>query len=257
MLGKRTPTTHGTDKPSSVTNVFLGTALLWFGWFGFNGASAIGATSRAGMAAMVTTISASAGALVWVLIDCIRTKKISGIGFCSGALAGLVGITPASGFVAPWAAIIIGVVTSALCNAACALKELMGADDVLDSFALHGVGGFVGSILTGIFAQKWIANLDGVTVIQGGAIEGNWVQLGYQLAGSLAICAYSFFGTLFILMVINRIPGMRLRASPEAEKVGLDLSEMGEVAYESHNLISTSSSLTKREKSKDDGENSV
>lgn len=241
MLGKRK--NPGNSKPHNISNVFLGTALLWFGWFGFNGASAVGATPRAAMAAFVTTISASSGALVWIIIDSMRTKKLSGIGFCSGALAGLVGITPASGFVAPWAAIIIGAITATICNFACHFKELIGADDVLDAFSLHGVGGFVGSILTGIFAQKWVALLDG-TVINGGAIDGFGTQIGYQLAGCLAISGYSFFGTLIILFVIDKIPGLRLRNTIEEEMIGCDLTDMGEVAYE---VVSGSSLSTNTE----------
>jgi Amt family ammonium transporter len=131
VLGKR----NGPQgKHHNLANVFLGTALLWLGWFGFNGASAIGATPRAAMSGFVTTIAASSGALAWVLVDALRTKKLSGVGFCSGALAGLVGITPASGFVAPWASIVIGIVTAVVCNLGCMMKEVLGFDDSLDAF---------------------------------------------------------------------------------------------------------------------------
>ncbi|KAI8906808.1 ammonium transporter AmtB-like domain-containing protein [Gorgonomyces haynaldii] len=236
VLGKRRSNGQDLHKPHNLTNVFLGTALLWFGWFGFNGGSAVAATPRAGMAAFVTTIAACAGGLSWVLIDAIRTKKVSGVGFCSGVLAGLVGITPASGYVAPWAAIVIGAVTAAACNASCLLKEVMGVDDSLDAWALHGVGGFVGNFLAGVFAQKWIAQLDG-TSIPGGAIDGNPMQIGYQLAGAVAISAYSFVGSYIILAIMNKIPGLHLRVSPEDEIKGGDLGEMGEVAYE---LVETS-----------------
>lgn len=231
MIGRRRSLGAEHFKPHNMTNVFLGTALLWFGWFGFNGASAIGATPRAGMAAFVTTVAGASGALAWTLIDALRTKKISGVGFCSGALAGLVGITPGSGFVAPWAAIVTGAITAACCNAGCMIKELLGADDALDAFALHGVGGFVGCILAGIFAQKWVGLLDGA-IINGGAIDGNPIQIAYQLAAAVSISAYSFIGTVIILFVINKIPGLNLRYSLDDETIGGDLSEMGEVAYE-------------------------
>lgn len=154
MIGKRQFRNEESSKPHNVTIVYLATALLWFGWFGFNGASAIGATPRAAMAAFVTTgktflilAAASAGGLAWVLVDKMRGKKISGIGFCTGAIAGLVGITPGSGYVAPWASLIIGVITSIGCNASSYLKKFMPFDDSLDSCALHGVGGVIGNLL--------------------------------------------------------------------------------------------------------------
>lgn len=148
-----------------------------------------------------------------------------------GALAGLVGITPSSGYVHSWAAIIIGIVTSICCISSLKIKEWIGADDALDAFSLHGVGGFVGNILTGIFAQKWVALLDGSS-INGGAIDGNPIQIAYQLAGSFSIAAYSFIGSIAILLVIDRIPGLKLRSSAQNEDIGTDKSEMGELAYQ-------------------------
>lgn len=240
MLGKRRES-HEINRPHHITNVFIGTALLWFGWFGFNSASALEATPRAAMSALVTAISASSGAISWVLIDMRRSKKFSGVGFCCGALAGLVGITPSSGYVAPWAAIVIGIITSSACNSAFKIKELIDIDDTLDAFGLHGVGGFVGSILTGIFAQKSIASLDN-SEIMGGAIEGNPIQILYQFCGSTVIAAYAFIGTVFILAIISRIPGMHLALTEEEEILGCDHVEMGESAYnlfahEQHELI--------------------
>ncbi|RKO88842.1 ammonium transporter AmtB-like domain-containing protein, partial [Blyttiomyces helicus] len=228
MLGKRR---HQVHKAHNLSNVFLGTALLWFGWFGFNGGSAVAATPRAAMAALVTTVAASAAALSWVLWDYARTGKLSGLGFCSGAVAGLVAITPASGFVAPWAAIVIGILAGIICNAACSIKTLFGFDDTLDAWGVHGIGGFLGNILTGIFAQKWIAELDG-SVINGGWVDGNFIQVGYQLAGSSAIAAWSFVVSTILLFVINKIPGLHIRPSEEEEELGADVGEMGEVAYE-------------------------
>ena len=228
------------SRPHNLTNVFIGTALLWFGWFGFNGASAFGATPRAAMAAFVTTVAAASGALGWVAVDALRTRKLSGIGFCSGALAGLVGITPASGFVAPWAAIVIGALTAMACNVACSAKVYIGFDDSLDAFGLHGVGGFVGNVLTGVFAQKWVALLDG-TVINGGAVDGFPMQIGYQVAGSVAISGYAFIGSLIILFVLDKIPGLNLRISEEEELNGSDAHQMGEIAYTLQNNSTTDS----------------
>ncbi|KAJ3126846.1 hypothetical protein HK098_007050 [Nowakowskiella sp. JEL0407] len=231
VLGKRKKESDEPHKPHNLNLVILGTSMLWFGWFGFNGGSALASTARAGMAATVTTIAAATAGLSWSFFDYIFTKKFSAIGFCSGAIAGLVGITPAAGFVAPWAAIVIGFVTAIACNLGSRAKHLLGYDDALDAFGLHGIGGFVGNILTGVFAQKWIALLDG-TVIPGGAIEGNWIQLAYQLGGSAAIAGYSFVGTLIICYAINFIPGMKLRVDDDHELLGVDVTHMGEVAYD-------------------------
>ncbi|RKO90771.1 ammonium transporter AmtB-like domain-containing protein, partial [Blyttiomyces helicus] len=227
-LGKRRHLVH---KAHNMSNVFLGTALLWFGWFGFNGGSAVAATPRAAMAAFVTTIAAACGALSWAMWDYVHTGKISGLGYCSGAVAGLVAITPASGYVAPWASIIIGVLAGVVCNLSCNIKNLFGLDDTLDAWGVHGIGGLLGNILTGIFAQKWIGQLDG-TVLDGGWIEGNWRQVGYQLAGSIAIASWSFVVSYILLTGIDALPGLHIRPSSEEEDLGGDLGEMGEVAYE-------------------------
>ncbi|KAI9203346.1 ammonium transporter AmtB-like domain-containing protein [Polychytrium aggregatum] len=229
FLGKRKNIEN--IKPHNILNVFLGTALLWFGWFGFNGGSAISATPRAAMAAFVTTVAACAGAMSWLLYDFVNNRKLSGLGFCSGAVAALVGITPSSGFVAPWAALVIGAVSGVVCNLSCHIKVKFGFDDSLDAWGVHGVGGFVGNIMTGVFAQAWIATLDG-TSIPGGWMDGNWIQVGYQLAGSSAIAAYSFVGTYLILYLLDLIPGLDFRPTEEEEKKGGDIACMGETAYQ-------------------------
>lgn len=232
FLGERHRDTVGKIKPHNMTNVFLGTALLWFGWFGFNAGSALSANARAAMAGFVTTIAASAGALSWVLVDYAKIKKLSGLGFCSGAIAGLVGITPAAGFVSPWAAIIIGAVTGITCCFAIELKDSLGYDDALDAFGLHGVGGFVGSILTGLLVDKnLVMSLDG-TEIAGGPLNGTWQVVGTNLTGAIAISAYAFLGTTAILYLINLVPGLNFRPSKQDELLGGDIGEMGEVAYE-------------------------
>lgn len=155
MLGRRA----GYDKvrglpyrPHNVTHVVLGTVFLWVGWFGFNGGSALGSNIKAVMACYVTNLAASVGGITWVLLDYRLEGKWSTIGFCSGAISGLVAITPAAGFVTPWAAFVIGLCGGGFCNFATKLKFLLGIDEALDVFAVHGVGGIVGNLLTGIFA---------------------------------------------------------------------------------------------------------
>jgi ammonium transporter, Amt family len=166
--------------------VVLGIVMLWFGWFGFNGGSALNSSLRSTAAATNTNFAAASGAVTWVVMDYFFTRKWSAVAWASGALAGLVGITPACGFVPIWSSPVIGIVTAFFCNYSTKLKYYMNVDDGLDCFGLHGIGGYVGSILTGVFAADYITALDGVTVIPGGWINGHFVQLGYQLAGSTA-----------------------------------------------------------------------
>ncbi|KAL9121304.1 MAG: hypothetical protein Q9187_002138 [Circinaria calcarea] len=234
MLGKRRG--HGTHelnyRPHNVTHIVIGTVFLWVGWFGFNAGSALGANIRAVMAAVVTNLAASTGGVTWCLLDYRLEKKWSTVGFCSGVVAGLVAITPGSGFVPAWAAVIFGVVGAAACNYATKLKFFFGIDDALDIFAVHTIGGLVGNILTGFFAADYIAHLDGFSVIEGGWLNRHWIQMGYQLADSFSGFAYSFGGSCLILFLINLIPGCSLRASEEAEVLGIDEAEIGEFAYD-------------------------
>lgn len=173
-------------RPHNVSMVVLGIVMLWFGWFGFNGGSALNSSLRSVYAATNTNFAAASGLFTWVLIDYIYLGKWSAVGAASGALAGLVGITPACGYVPVYFSPVIGIVTAFCCNYSTKLKFYMNVDDGLDAFGLHGIGGYVGSILTGLFAADYVAGLDGVTVIPGGWVNGHWVQLGYQLAGSTA-----------------------------------------------------------------------
>jgi Amt family ammonium transporter len=155
MLGKRTGYSMAAGmpwRPHNVTNVVIGTAFLWVGWFGFNGGSALGMNIRAIMACYNTQLAACMAAMTWILLDYRLEKKWSTIGFCSGAISGLVAITPAAGFVTPWGALIIGIVGGVCCNFATKLKFLIGVDESLDIFAVHGIGGIVGNIMTGVFA---------------------------------------------------------------------------------------------------------
>ncbi|PNY22963.1 Ammonium transporter [Tolypocladium capitatum] len=235
MLGKRTGYSKNAGlpyRPHSVTNVVVGTVFLWFGWFGFNGGSALGMNLRAVMACVVTNLAASCGAITWILLDYRLEKKWSTIGFCSGAVAGLVAITPASGFVTPWAAVIIGVCGAVCCNFATKLKFLIGVDDALDIFAVHGIGGMVGNLLTGVFGTSTIADLDGQAHIPIGWIQHNWIQVGYQLAGICAVCGWSFVLSCLILFLMNLVPGLSLRVSAEDEDVGIDDCQLGEFAYD-------------------------
>jgi len=233
-LGKRRG--YGTErlayKPHNTSYVVIGTLMLWFGWFGFNGGSALSANLRAANACIITNLAASVGGLTWMLWDYRLERKWSVVGFCSGAIVGLVAITPASGFVGAPAAVAFGIVAGTICNFATKLKFMLGYDDCLDIFASHAVGGIVGNLLTGIFAQATVAGLDGFTVIPGGWIDRHWIQFAYQLADSCAGLSYSFVVTTIILWVMHFIPGLRLRASEEAEIVGIDDAEMGEFAYD-------------------------
>ena len=234
MLGKRRG--HGTRelnyRPHNVTHVVLGTVFLWFGWYGFNGGSALGANLRAVMACFVTNLAAACGGLTWMLWDYRLERKWSVVGFCSGAIAGLVAITPASGYVPPWSAVVFGVVGGTCCNFATKLKYWLKTDDALDIFAEHGVGGMVGNILTAFFAADYIAALDGSTKIPGGWLNRNWIQLGYQLADTVAVSAYSAGVTAAILVVLNLIPGLSLRATEEEEVRGIDDAQVGEFAFD-------------------------
>jgi len=233
-LGKRRG--YGTEslayKPHNTTYVVLGTVFLWFGWFGFNGGSALSANLRAAQACIVTNLAASVGGMTWMFWDWRLERKWSAVGFCSGAIAGLVAITPGSGFVGSPAAVLFGFMAGTLCNFATQLKFVFGYDDCLDIFASHGIGGMIGNILTGLFAQASVAGFDGFTVIPGGWLDRNYIQLGWQLADSASGFAYSFTMTTLILWIMHFIPGLRLRADDESEILGIDDAEMGEYAYD-------------------------
>ena len=234
MLGKRRG--HGTFelnfRPHNTTMVVIGTLFLWVGWFGFNAGSALSANLRAAMAATVTNLAAAVGGVSWCLMDYRLERKFSAVGLCSGIVAGLVAITPGSGYVPPWAAFIYGVLAGLVCNLATNIKIWIRVDDALDIFAIHAVGGLLGDLLTGIFASRGVAALDGVTDIQGGWVDGHWVQLAIQLADGATGMAYSFSVSCLILFAISYIPGMHLRATDGDELLGMDECEIGEFAYD-------------------------
>ncbi|KAJ7769466.1 ammonium transporter [Mycena metata] len=233
-LGKRTGWGTGrlAYKPHNTSYVVLGTVFLWFGWFGFNGGSALAANLRAANACIITNLAASVGGMVWMFWDWRLERKWSAVGFCSGAIAGLVAITPASGFVGVPASVLFGFMAGTVCNFATQLKFLFGYDDTLDIFASHAIGGIVGNLLTGLFAQSRVAFYDGATVIPGGWLDHHYIQLAYQLADSVAALSYSFVMTTIILWIMHFIPTLRLRASEESELLGIDDAEMGEYAYD-------------------------
>lgn len=233
-LGKRRG--YGTErlayKPHNTTYVILGTVFLWFGWFGFNGGSALSANLRATQACIVTNLAASVGGLTWMFWDYRLERKWSVVGFCSGAISGLVAITPGSGYVGSPAAVLFGFMAGTVCNFATQLKFIFKFDDTLDIFASHAIGGIVGNVLTGLFAQASVAGADGITSIPGGWLDHNYRQLGIQLADSVSGLAYSFVMTTIILWIMHFIPGLQLRCDEETEILGVDDAEMGEFAYD-------------------------
>lgn len=225
LLGRRKDAQNGAEfKPNNVPFVILGTALLWFGWFGFNAGSALSASTLAVSALVVTNIAAASAALSWMLFDWYKKGKPSAIGMSVGAVAGLVAITPASGFVGVVPAIIIGLVAGVISNIAANLRMRTRLDDSLDVFACHGVSGVWGALATGLFASVAI-NSAGAN----GFFYGNPKLFFIQLLAVVVVGAFAFFGTYILLHVMGRV--MKLRVSPEQEHAGLDASEHGEDAY--------------------------
>jgi Amt family ammonium transporter len=211
-------------RPHNLTLTVLGTGLLWFGWFGFNGGSALAAGKIAVLAMFNTHLAASSAALSWLLLEWLKNGKPTSLGFMSGAVAGLVAITPACGFVGIGAAVVIGLLAGGLCQFAVELKYRFGYDDTLDVVGIHGVGGAFGALATGLFASRAV-NPSGV----GGLLAGNSKLILAQLISVVAAGLYSFVVTLVILLVVKALVGVRV--SEGEEEIGLDISEHGEVAY--------------------------
>ncbi|KAJ3925678.1 MAG: ammonium transporter [Lentinula lateritia] len=231
VIGRRQEKELLNFRPHNVSLVCLGTFLLWFGWLGFNGGSAFGANLRAIVAIWNSMLAAAFGGMIWCIMDFRYEKHWSMVGFCSGTIAGLVAATPSSGFVHPWASVIIGIVSGASCNLATKLKFHFQIDDALDLFAEHAVGGIVGLFLNGFFGTNEVIRLDGVnTSIPGGFMDHNWKQLYIQFAYICATCSYSFFVTAALAKIIDMIPGLKLRSTPEDECLGMDEVEIGEFA---------------------------
>ena len=225
VFGKRKG--YGTEpmEPHDVTMVVLGAAILWFGWFGFNAGSAVGASGQAVYAFVNTNVATAAAALTWTLLSWWMVGKPSVVGGASGAVAGLVAITPASGYVEPMEAIAIGIAAGVFCFLAVRLRQKIKFDDSLDVVAVHGVGGLWGAIATGIFATATV----GAPEFREGLIHGEWRLMWDQLVGIVAVGAYSFIVTYVILKVLDMTMGVRV--SPDEEEAGLDVSQHGERAY--------------------------
>ncbi|WP_237046094.1 ammonium transporter [Aquipseudomonas alcaligenes] len=222
VLGKRKgyPTTP--MAPHNLGYTLIGAAMLWIGWFGFNAGSAIAANGTAGMAMLVTQIATAAAALGWMFAEWITHGKPSALGIASGVVAGLVAITPAAGTAGPMGALVIGLASGVICFfCATSLKRKLGYDDSLDAFGVHGIGGIVGAILTGVFAAPVLGGF--------GTVEDIGAQVWIQIVGVLVTVVYTGIVTFVILKVLDLVMG--LRVSEESETVGLDLSEHNERGY--------------------------
>src|SRR5262245_30184427 len=224
IMGKRVGHGKVPMAPHNLPFAVIGAAMLWVGWFGFNAGSALGASALASSAFMATHTAASLAALGWMVAEWIKNGKPTMLGAASGAVAGLVAITPASGFVTPLAAIVIGFAAGVICYSACFLKSMFGYDDSLDVVGVHGVGGVLGALLTGVFASKAInpAGNDGL-------LYGNPSLVVTQLIAVLATIVFVAVGSAVILLVLKAIMG--LRVTEEEERQGLDLSQHSESAY--------------------------
>jgi Amt family ammonium transporter len=223
VLGRRKG--YGTENmaPHNLVYTAMGAAFLWVGWFGFNGGSAGAANDSAAMAVLVTQICAAAAAMAWMFAEWVTHGKPSILGIASGAIAGLVVITPAAGFVDPKGALIMGLIGGIVCFiASTGIKRMLGYDDSLDVFGIHGVGGFTGAILTGVFAVAWVGG-EG----KSGLLEGNAAQVGIQFYGTIATIVWCAVATFVILMVIKMFMGLRVDEQSEVE--GLDIRLHGEV----------------------------
>lgn len=236
VLGKRKNYGRISALPHNIPFVFLGAAILWFGWFGFNAGSAGAANSLAIHAFITTNTSAAAALLSWMLIEKIRNKKPTLVGVSTGAVIGLVAITPGAGFVPIWAALIIGALVSPICYFTINfIKRKFGYDDSLDAFGCHGIGGIWGGIATGIFAVKGFnPNPAADAVRWNGLIFGDWQLFVRQIAAVAITAAVSVAGTL-IALGVAKLCCKKLRVSPRDEDIGLDTSEHGESAYPSFN----------------------
>ncbi|MFH0861054.1 MAG: ammonium transporter [Candidatus Altiarchaeota archaeon] len=226
IIGPRIGLNSGSEiRPHNITMTVLGAALLWFGWFGFNAGSALAADGLAAQAFVVTNTAAAAAAISWMIVSWIHVKKPSTLGIATGAVCGLVAITPASGFVSPLAAIVIGAAAGAVCYTFIVfMKTRTRIDDALDVMACHGAGGIMGALLTGVFAQS-VINPNGAD----GLLAGNASLLIAQAIGVLATVVYALTVTVVILKVIDYSIGLRVRR--EEEILGLDLTQHGEEAY--------------------------
>jgi len=228
-LGKRTGFPKQPMPPHSLVLSFVGACLLWVGWFGFNAGSALASSPLATSAFVATHFATAAAALSWSAAEWIKNGRASALGAISGAVAGLVAITPAAGFVAPMPALAIGFIAGIVCYwMVTKVKAIFGYDDALDAFGVHGAGGTIGALLTGVFAQQVVNPIFGAGKPTGG-LDGHWGQVGNQLVGVLTAWTLALVGTIVLLKITDLITG--LRASEEQEIEGLDVTQHGEEAY--------------------------
>ncbi|MFF0145503.1 ammonium transporter [Amycolatopsis sulphurea] len=226
VLGKRKGWPKDTGRPHNVPFVLLGASLLWFGWYGFNAGSSLGANDLAGVAFTNTTVATAAAVLGWLVVEQLKFGKPTTLGAASGAVAGLVAITPACGFVSPLGSIAIGVIAGVLCALAVSLKYRFGFDDSLDVVGVHLVGGLVGTVLIGFFATTSVNSAGADGLFYG----GGWKQLGIQVVAALAVLGYSFVLSLIIGFAIKKAGGFRVSAEDEVS--GIDEAQHAESAYD-------------------------
>lgn len=231
VLGKRIGWQRSPMRPHSLPLVLLGAGLLWFGWFGFNAGSALGANATAALALVNTQVATAAALVGWVITEKFRDGHPTSLGAASGAVAGLVAITPACAFVAPWAAVVIGLLAGVICALAVGMKYKFGFDDALDVVGVHLVGGIVGCLSIGFFGSKAVNSLG----LDGLFYGGGFTLLGKQALGVLLVAGYSFFVTLILGFIIEKTIGFRVKV--EDEQVGVDLSEHAESAYEMGGIL--------------------
>jgi ammonium transporter, Amt family len=228
-LRKRTGFPQRPMPPHSLVLSFIGACLLWVGWFGFNAGSALASNGLASSAFVATHFAAASAALAWSAAEWLKDGRASALGAISGAVAGLVAITPAAGFVGPMPALIIGVCAGAFCYwMVTKVKAIFKYDDALDAFGVHGAGGTIGALLTGVFAQQAINPIFGAGKAVGG-LDGHWSQVGNQLVGVLIAWGIALVGTIVLLKIVDMITGLRVTA--EEEEAGLDITQHGEEAY--------------------------
>jgi Amt family ammonium transporter len=226
VIGKRKGWPKERMRPHNVPFVLLGTGLLWFGWFGFNAGSALAANTTSAFAFVNTNTATGAALLAWILTEKIRDGHATTLGAASGAVAGLVAITPACGFVSPMGSIAIGFAAGVVCALATGLKTKFGYDDALDVVGVHLIGGILGALTIGLFATK-MTNSAGAN---GVFYKGGWTLMGHQAVAVIAVVAYSFIATYILAQILDKT--ISLRVSEEAESIGLDLSQHAETAYE-------------------------
>jgi Amt family ammonium transporter len=228
-LGKRAGYPKQPMPPHSLVLSFIGACLLWVGWFGFNAGSALAASALATSAFVATHFATAAAAMSWSIAEWIKNGRPSALGAISGAVAGLVAITPAAGFVGPLPALAIGFIAGLVCyGMVTKVKSIFGYDDALDAFGVHGAGGTIGALLTGVFAQQVINPIFGAGKPVGG-LDGHWGQLGNQFVGVLIAWGFALIGTIVLLKITAMITGVRVNETEEIE--GLDITQHGEEAY--------------------------